>query len=152
MNKIGIMLDNIGPNQLAFYTLQQAAKYMEKDPLYDFTVFIQNICRPTIKPMCSIMNISESMSFDGHLIATSFELADKLIKTVNTSKKHFHVWELEWLNNPYLYEKYYAILTNPNLHISTRCAQYANAITKYCGRSVNSITPVFNIQSIISNG
>lgn len=149
-NRIGIMLDNIGPSQLGFYTLIQVNNVFHKDPKNDLTIFIQNISSPLIRPMCSVMNMSEVMSFDGDIVATSFEMADKLTKTINNGKKHFHVWSLDWVYNPYPFEQYVNILNNPELNLSTRSLYYANAIEKYCGRKVEVITPNFNIKKIIN--
>lgn len=150
MNKIGIMLDNLGPSQISFYTIHQLNLYSKKEHNVDYCVFINNICQPIIDTNFAVMNMSESMSFDGDLITTSFELADKLINLVNSSKKHFHVWELEWIKNPYLYEKYIAILRNKELILSTRSNSYANAIEKYSGVKITNITPNFNIKRIIN--
>lgn len=149
MNKIGVVLDNIGPSQLAFYTINQFNLFSKKIHDIDCCIFTQNICTPVLQPHCAVMNISESMSFDGDLISCSFEFADKLIKSVNKSKKHFHVWSLEWLINPYLYEKYINILRNQELSLSTRSMSYATAIEKYSGVKIDNITPNFNIKKII---
>lgn len=146
------MLDNLGPSQISFYSIFQLNLFSEKDYDMDCCIFINNICQPIIDSNFAIMNMSESMSFDGHLVATSFELADKLINLVNSSKKHFHVWELEWIKNPYLYEKYISILRNPELKLSTRSDSYANAIEKYSGVKITNITPNFNLKRIIGHG
>lgn len=150
MNSVGVMIDNLGPSQLSFYTIQQLNLYSKKEYDSDYCVFINNICQTVIEPNFAIMNMSESMSFNGHLIASSFELADKLINLVNSSKKHFHIWELEWIKNPYLYEKYISIIRNKELNLSTRSAFYANTIEKYSGVKITNITHNFNIKRIIN--
>lgn len=152
MRKIAVMIDNLGPSQLAFYTIHQLNLYSKKEYDTDYCVFINNICQPIIDTNFSVMNMSESMSFDGDLIAPTFEIADKLINLVNQSNKHFHVWELEWIKNPYLYEKFISILRNPELKLSTRSVFYANAIEKYSGVKITNITPNFNIKKIINHG
>lgn len=149
---VGVMIDNLGPSQLAFYTIHQLNLYSKASADVDYCVFINNICQPIIDTNFSVMNMSESMSFGGDLIAPTFELADKLINLVNQSNKHFHVWELEWIKNPYLYEKYVGILRNKELKLSTRSIFYANAIEKYSGVKITNFTPNFNIKKIISNG
>jgi len=150
MNKVGVMIDNLGPSQLSFYAIHQLNLYSKQSSDTDYCMFINNICRPVIETNFSVMNMSESMSFDGNLIAATFELADKLINLVNSSKKHFHVWELEWMRNPYLYEKYISILKNKEIKLSTRSDFYANAIEKYCGIKIDNITHNFNIKRIIN--
>lgn len=139
------MVDNIGPNQIAFYSVVQANYIARKEAGIDFTIFVENIVEPPIRPLCAVMNNAEMMSFDGILIATSFSGAEKILKAVNTSEKVFYVYNLEWLSSPQSFQKYVSILRHPELKIFTRSQQYAKAIEKYAGVKVRGISPNMNV-------
>jgi hypothetical protein len=130
MIKIGIMLDNVGPNQLAHYIINSGNKFLEKNSRRsDLIMFIHNVVSPCAHINFSVMNVSEAYDFDGFLVATSLHTAAKLAKTPGTKKKFFYVWDLEWLR-PYgrNFEGVSALYKHPQIELIARSQPHKDLI------------------------
>src|SRR5438270_13265760 len=111
--KLGILLPDLGANQLAFY----ATNYANQAAIHDgqeIILFYETPCVPCILNISfATMQVYEAYSFDGPLIATNLNLANKLLSCFGTNKKYFYVWDLEWLRMQNKnFEKLHHIYTN----------------------------------------
>jgi hypothetical protein len=98
MYKIGVMINNLGPNQLAFYFINYANELVNRGN--DVMAFIDTPALPCIPPGFSVMSSHEAWSYPGILIATNLSCLGKLINFPATTRKYFYVWDLEWLRMP----------------------------------------------------
>lgn len=135
MIKLGIMLDNIGPNQLAHYFINTGNGVLEKNSQkLDLVAFTQESIYPCAIPNFSIMNMSECYDYRGHLIATNLSTATKMLKCPGTRKKFFYVWDLEWARPQ---NKNFAALkdiyNNPRIELISRSVNH-DKIIELCWR------------------
>lgn len=133
MIKIGIMLDNIGPNQLAHYMISSGNAILEKNSQkLDLVAFINQTVHPCAIPNFATMNASEAYDYKGNLIATSLSTAIKMLKCPGTRNKFFYVWDLEWTRPQINQGKNFAVLkdiyNNPNIQLISRSANHDKII------------------------
>lgn len=144
---IGIILDNIYANQLAYESITSLNKLAEKTNT-NIAAFVKNIS-PSYIPakfgifgLHSIHNISH-----GTIVATDLDSAEILINSQTTANKIFYVWDLEWLHNPQ--KKNFLQNTNiyRNIEIVTRSKSYSDAVANYCNirPKILSIEEVLNV-------
>ena len=77
MNKLGFCIGDMGQNQLSYELLCNLP--IENT---DCIVFYEELSQMPARPMCCVMNMSESWSFDGTLVATNLSTANKIIDYV----------------------------------------------------------------------
>lgn len=135
MIKIGIMLDNIGPNQLAHYMINSGNAVLENySQKLDLVAFTQQTVHPCALPNFATMNMSEAYDYKGHLVATDLSTVTKLLKCPGTRKKFFYVWDLEWTRPQ---NKNFAVLkeiyNNPSIELISRSENH-DKIIELCWR------------------
>lgn len=135
MIKIGIMLDNIGPNQLAHYMINSGNVVLEHNSQkVDLVAFISQTVHPCALPNFATMNVSEAYDYKGFLVATNLSSAIKMLKCPGTRKKFFYVWDLEWTRPQ---NKNFAALkdiyNNPSIELISRSANH-DKIIELCWR------------------
>lgn len=148
---LGFVINNIGPNQLAFDLIHQINLIGRTNVEVSCSLFIQNIIEPCVVPNCAVYNISEIMSFDGVMVATDFDTCEKMLKTTNQALKIFYLWELEWIRNPDKFLTYQSILRTKGLVIFSRSEQYAKQLEEYAGVKSHAIQPTLNVAQLIQN-
>ncbi len=135
MIKIGVMLDNIGPNQLAHYLINSGNSVLEKESQkLDLVTFVQQIVHPVMVPNFATMNMSECFDYKGTLVATSLSTAVKMLKCPGTRSKYFYVWDLEWTRPQ---NKNFGVLkeiyNNPKIQLISRSENH-DKIIELCWR------------------
>lgn len=156
MNKIGVVLGDLGPSQLSYYVVKNINQRCETTAKDDFVAFVENISTHILEPDFGIMNIGEVWSFDGVLIATSVSTALQVIKAVNSAEKYFYVWDLEWMRQSG-HDFAYTVkaFNDPKINLIARSEEHARAIKNYCNREVIGIVDNFNTEQlykVIQNG
>ncbi len=148
MNKIGVMLGDLGASQLSYNIVTNLNEECAKSKS-DFVAFIENITNHIIPPNFAVMGINEIWSFDGTLIATSASTALHLSKSANPANKFFYVWDLEWMR-PHGKDFQYMVtaFNNPQVKLIARSSEHALAIKNYCNRDVSGVVEDFNIQQL----
>ena len=148
MNKIGVMLGDLGASQLSFNVVTKLNKECEKSN-NDFVAFVENITNHIIPPSFAIMGVNEIWSFDGTLVATSASTALHLSKATNPANKFFYVWDLEWMRpNGKDFQYMVRAYNNPNVKLIARSPEHALAIKNYCNRGVHGIVEDFNMEQL----
>lgn len=146
--KIGFVLNNLGPNQLAFDLIRSANEAL-KDPGLDVVLFYEESRRPCLTPHFAIMPAVESWGYDGVLVATDRSTARKVIPSPAASKKYFLVYDLEWTRPPFLpFRENYAIYGDPNLNLLARSESHADAIANAWNRPPAVIGELLEILSL----
>lgn len=147
MLNLGIILDHLGPSQLAYYTLMQANQGIDD---YEFFLFAENIQPLCLPPKVACMDVAEIYGLRGLLIATSLSGAERLIQLNDTFPRIFYIWDLEWLrpnNNNFLHN--INIYRHPKLKLVARSNDHALEIANYTNIQPHVIEH-FNIQEIVN--
>lgn len=128
MVKIGIVLNNLYVNQLAYDVLSQEHEN------YDISIFYEENTPVLIPPKGAIYLLHEIFSYDGLLIATNLDHASLISKCVKSFTKVFYVWDLEWIRNKKDFISNINIYRNNNLILVTPSEDYRRELKNYCNR------------------
>lgn len=150
MNKLGIVVDNLGPNQLANYLISSANRYLEKSLNCDFLVFQKNVIPFCLPINFAVMNTSEGYDFDGTLVATDLNSALQIATFPGPKRKLFYSWDLEWLRIPRNYEVLRTIYNNPELEIIARSKYHKELIELTWNTKVHSIIEDCNVEDFFN--
>lgn len=122
MLKLGIAVDNLSANQLSYYILRQI--HDKKTTDFDIVLFFNKLTRPCITSKATTLHISEMWDYDGIVVATDLNTAQKLIHAPRPQKKYFYIWNLEWRQIPQDYISLFSVYGNKNLSLITRSEEY----------------------------
>ena len=134
--QLGIILPNLGNNQLAFFTMLNVPTLMKAG--VDTVLFFEDNERPIMKPPCAIMNASELWDFPGDVIATTLNNATYLSNLVKAKRRILYLWDLEWLRHNKNFIRNMEILRS-NIELAARSESHKKAIEKYCNKEVKYI-------------
>lgn len=144
--KLGVLLDNLGPTQLAYYLIRNANALLAAEPLSDVLAFYEHLVKPCAPPHFATMQTSEVWGFDGVAVATSFATAQLLLHCPTPSKKLFYVWDIEWLRmKQKSYEGLAAVYRNPDLHLVARSGQHADLLARCWNREILCVMEDFDL-------
>lgn len=131
MNKIGILLNNLGPSQLAYYAVKNGNDFVNNNPHKDFIVFFYEISPECLRPNFAVMNLSEAYNYNGILVATDANSASRIIEFPGTVNRFFYVWDFEWLRlNNKNFEDLKTIYDNNKLPLIARSKTHFNLLKK----------------------
>lgn len=148
--KLGILINNLGPTQMAYRFISQTNALMHERFDIDIIAFYENITRHCMLPLFGCMQLNEAWGYNGPLIATDLTTARKLIKFPGTKNKYFYVWDLEWLRlRRKNFTELYNIYGSKKLKLLARSASHAQLIANCWNREVPTIVDDFNINKII---
>jgi hypothetical protein len=146
--KIGIMLNDIGPNQLAFQCAKQVNEAIStKNNIDSFYMFAKNVALETSEIATTVDSIADAFFFDGLLIATNIELAKYAIRSYKSEYRCLYLSEPEWsLYGLINYIENINILSNIEIVVASR--EIYNALYNYSGIKALAIVPDFNLKGI----
>ncbi len=148
--KLGILLNNLGPNQLA-YNVIKTGNFIKDS---DYIVFYENFLKPCIPANFATMQLFEAWGYDGTMIATNLSSAAQLITFPLAKQKYFYVWDLEWLR---MKEKAFRPLCNiyrSGLTLLARSETHKKVIEDCWNVKVAAVLDDFNVDQLkeIVNG
>ncbi len=147
--KLAVMLNNLGPSQLAYNLVLQANALVGSRSDLDVVALYESLCRPCISMNFASMQVVEGWGFDGPVVATSFSTAEKLIRFPAASKKLFLVWDLEWLRvKEKSFRQQLAVYGNTELTLLSRSKDHAKAISD-CWNRESLVVEDFDLARII---
>lgn len=144
MFKVGVLIDNLGASQLAYYTILNAnklAENMEADPI----IFYSNLAKICLAPKVALMPITEAWGYSGVLIATDLRSASRLITFPSSTHKVFYLNDIEWTRNHVSkeFQTLYNIYSNNELKFIVRSKSHEKVLKNCWG--VNCIGMVENM-------
>lgn len=148
VNKVAICIANLGVSQLSYLTLKNAPKLENTDTI----IFFEDVERPCVRPLNSIMAISELWC---HVcdwaIATDLSTATKLSTIPGPKRKFFYVWDLEFIQNHQgqplkNFTELVKIYNDPAYELVARSEDHANLIEKVMGRKVKFLMKDMNLK------
>lgn len=137
MNKIGIVVNNLGPNQLAYFATKYVNELVENSNV-EPTIFYENVAVPYVKPLCATTCFNEAYSYNGLIITTTLSQAAAVLKFPNNSHRILYWWDLEWLRQRLDYMAALNIVRSQHA-VFTRGESYATAIGNFANIPVGVI-------------
>lgn len=144
MRKIGLVLNNWGPSDVAFdaiYSVERAPREI------DITGFYLTPSRPCLAPRFAVVESYLSYAFTGPLVATSLATADRVLKAASSKDRYFYIWNLEWLHQPVPFTVLHELLTT--LKPIARTKEIADHLSEVWGVEVKVAKNFRELWSII---
>lgn len=145
--KIGVLLNNLGPSQLAYSVIRNGAKAVDHG--LDLMAFYERQAAPCLPLHIASMHIAEAYGYDGVLIATDLSTAAKLRTFPSATQKIFYVWDVEWTRRQYMTSVLQKIYREPSFKILARSADLALAISQAWNVNIHGIVRDFNLNELI---
>lgn len=157
MKKIGVVLNNMGACQLAYYLIKKGNQFVESGDK-DLVAFFYEIAPECMRPNFASMNLSEAYNYDGLLVATDANSASRIIEFPGTTNRFFYVWDLEWVRmQNKQFEDLSVIYNNDRLPLIARSKTHYDLIKKIWKEPIGicedaDIEQLYKITSEYSNG
>lgn len=149
MNKIGILVNNLGLNEIAFTTINHVNSIHRLNMKYECSIFYKQSAKHCIKLAGLSTSMDRAFYYDGILIATDFDTLHTLINCRAAYKKIYYPFQLDWTLQERSYLHNYAIYNHPDLTIIVPSDEYNKAFTNYCGKPPKCIVPRFFLPKIV---
>jgi hypothetical protein len=146
---VGIIINNLGPNQQAFTTINRVNSLGQMDIPYKLTVFYKEPAQNCCRLATASTTFDRIFGFDGVLIATDLDLTLFMLRANMPKVKVLYMFDLDWVRGFGNYIQNYSMYNDPNLIVIAPSMAYANELTNYCGRKANGVVPQFNILDIM---
>lgn len=143
MQNIAAVVRELSVSQNSFYLIKEFNTCLDNTDL-SMSVFFE---RPAITPvdaMFACRSIVYLSGYNGIVIATSIQDADKILKASNSSSRYLYLWDLTWLEQPVYFEKTMKVLRDPRLKIIARSESHAEAIESFCNKKPIGIVSDWN--------
>lgn len=147
MNRLGIMVRDLGASELNWRLVRQANTNAEAlDTIFFYDELLPS---PTVLLGASMPSV-EAWGYDGPVVATTLSTAKKLANLPAASARLFYAWDLEWLRlaaPPYraLREVY----GDERLTLVARTAEHASLLEDLWGRTVAAVVPDADIKTLL---
>lgn len=139
--RTGIILETLSANQISY----EVIKNTRNTPSFLFT---KVFAKPCVDPACVVMDIAEIWDFNGgNLIATSFDTALFLAKSVNSSRKFYYVYDLDFPRELYCDPVAYVSQIR-KLSLIARSEFHSDKLFQAFGVRPIGISPTFNLEII----
>lgn len=135
---ISAIVKNLNASQKNYFLIKEFNK-ISANPNFSCSIFVEQVGIPVTKPLFSCPAIAFFSGYKGKSIATTLEETVTMIRTATNSDMFLYLWDLEWLNNPVVYEQALLILLNDNLRIIARSESHAKIIENFCNKEVCGI-------------
>lgn len=113
----------------------------------DTFVFFEQIARPCISSLVPCSHVSEAFIFDGPLVATCLQTANKLLQMYTSKAKYFFLDDLEWMRIPFQvkqFEQLEPIYRNKELSLICRSEPHKKLTELTWNRKVSLIIERYN--------
>jgi hypothetical protein len=129
MKQIGFLVSNLGASQLSFSLIKSfnyiVDNYSDIDPI----VFQGTWQKLPLIAKFMILEQKQSFSFNGNLIATDLDTANKLLGCPNKYEKYFYIWNLQWLTLGQFYHRELSkIYNNKDLKLIVRSQEHKKIV------------------------
>lgn len=148
MKNISALVQDLAVSQKSFYLIKEFNKCLD-DTDISTSVFFERPAIPPIPPCFACKSISFLSGYNGTIVATTIDGADKLLKACNASAKYLYLWDMEWLETPVLFEVAMSILRNERLKIIARSQSHSELIEGFCNKKPIGIVSDWNIQDLL---
>jgi hypothetical protein len=153
LNKVGILVNNLGRNQLAHGLIHSVNNFLEGSSDTDIIIFAENVVHPCSVPKFAVMNLNEAWEYDGLIISTSLSTAEKSLLFPGARRRLFYVWDMEWMRvGDGDFDYFQSIYGNPKLDLIARSDTYAKIIERCWNRPVKAVVENCDVGELIRYG
>lgn len=129
MKKIGAVIQDFGPSQIAYEFLKSSNGLLSKRLDVSIYGFYENLTKAVMNPIFATMNFTEIFGFDGILITTSALQTHQSLQFPRPSKRIFYSWDIEWVRHKGIgFELQCEIYRNPKIEVWARNQNHASLI------------------------
>jgi len=130
MQKIGILVNNFGPTQLAYCCIKNLNEFISNNQLdYSPIGFYEQLYPTCLPTLFATMHINEIYGYSANLITTDLNTTVKAVNSFGRKKIYFYVWDLEWVR---MKQKNYLslmpIYNNPEVELISRSKEHYDLI------------------------
>jgi len=140
--KIGFLVKDVSSSELAYNILRKGS-----DADIDTFIFFEQIARPCISSLVPCSHVSEAFIFDGPLVATCLQTANKLIQMYSSTRKYFFLNDLEWMRIPFQmkqFEQIEPVYRNKELSLICRSQSHKKLTELTWNRKVSMVVERYN--------
>jgi len=149
VTKLAVMVNNLGPSQLAYALITQANALVGDRYDLDIVALYDTLAKPCHAMNFAAMQAAEGWGFDGPVVATTLNTAAKVLNFPAASRKLFLVWDLEWLRTQRkTFRPLQAVYGHPDLTLLARSKDHAQAISD-CWNRDSIVVEDFDLGRII---
>lgn len=134
--KLGFAVDNLGASERSYFLIKAINEAVELYPDLDVTVFYCSLTQSCIPLNTASMQMTEAYGYDGTIVATNFNTAEKVLLCPAPKRKLYYVYDLEWIRHPLDFSLLSNVYQNSSLSLVTRCEDYKNVLEKLFGSPV----------------
>lgn len=149
---IGILLNNFGQNELAYYTLAQCSQLVKEDKSNSYFGFYEQLQPYCLDPPMSLMNVCEIVDFKGKLITTDLDMTERALGVVSDIEIIFYVHDLDWLRERKNRKNFFQNIktyNNPDVTIISPSEHYAKELKNYSNRISDHVVKAFSLREIL---
>lgn len=146
MSSLGIILNNYGPNDIAYQVIKSVNLYRGH---HDIALFYENITRPCITPATALMHTYGLSNYPHPVITFDVETTKTALDTIGPTAYYLYVWNLEWLHKTAPYEYYDMVYSDTRLNLICRSKEQAEVLQNNFGRDVSHIMAKFNLETLL---
>lgn len=146
--KIGVLLDNLGPNQLASSVIRTGAKAAQNG--IDVIAYYERQALPCLPLPIASMHVTEAFGHEGILVATSLSTAVRVAEAPTAAGRFFYVWELEWVRGRFAYRALSQVYRDPRLTLLARSLDHARVLESAWNRPVRCVVDDFCLEQLLA--
>lgn len=133
MKNISAIIKDLSISQKSFYLIKEFNKCLKNTDL-STAVFCERPSIPPIETNFALKSLAFLAGYNGIIISTTIEDADKTLKFSNASSKYLYLWNMEWLEQPLYFKHAMKILRDSRLKIIARSKSHAEVIESFCNK------------------
>jgi len=131
--KFGIVVDNMGRNDLTLSILNNLNRVMATDPLLSPTVFSLEVAPALSVIPCPVMSFNEIWCFTYDVLVTSYSAAKALLNVPGPKKLFFYLHELPTVTKQNYFE-IREVICNPRFTLLCRSQLHSDILRSNYGR------------------
>jgi len=150
MEKIGIILDNLGPSAAAYLLIRSINEYLLDHDGVSPVLFYHNLTPLCLNVNCSVCTLFEAFSFNGILVSSNLNNASRSLEYIGATSRYFMPIDLEYTkNNQAGYEQLSQIYCNKKLPIIARSENFKSIFELTFGSNVIGVVNDFNFGELV---
>jgi|TARA_R110000851_G_scaffold31375_5_gene84958 hypothetical protein len=148
MKNISVFVQDLSVSQKSFYLIKEFNRCLD-DTDVSTSVFVERPSIPPITPCFSCRSVAFLSGYNGTVIATTIDGADKILKATNASSKYLYLWDMEWLETPMYFAAAMRILRDDRLKLIARSQSHAELIESFCNKKPVAIISDWNMNELL---
>lgn len=143
-----ICLENLSYSSFNNEVIQEVNNQVV-DSINEISVATFDETMPFAQINTAVFSVNEIDSFhDGVIISHRTDHAHSILGCANNSKKVLYLYDIDWMFEPMFYNDLYSVLSNRELFLILRSADYVQPIKNLCNREPDAIISNFSLEKI----